>query len=315
MGVTAASTPWAHDAVADRDARRGLVLGLIGVGIFSLSVPMTRLATGSPADPQLTGTFVAFGRAVVAGLLSVAYLVATRAAVPSRADRTPLALVAGGVVIGFPLGMSVAMRHVESVHASAILGALPLGTAVIGAWVNRQRPPGAFWAVAALGSFLVMALPFVKAGASMSGIGAADALLVAAALCASTGYVFGARLARSIPAEAVICWACAVSLPVTVPLAILTWPDGPISTGAWMGFLYLSVMSMWVGFFFWYRGLALGGTVRVSQAQLVQPILGMALSVPLLGEVLDATTAAFGVAIVGTVFLGRRLAAQSRPYR
>jgi drug/metabolite transporter (DMT)-like permease len=176
--------------------------------------------------------------------------------------------------------------------------------------VNRQRPPAVFWAVAVAGSFLVMAFPFIKAGTSLSGVGLADALLIGAALCASTGYVYGARLARTIPAEAVICWACAGSLPLTVPLAILTWPDGPVSAVAWIGFIYLSVMSMWVGFFFWYRGLAAGGTVRVSQTQLLQPILGMAFSVPLLGETLDLVTGAFGLAIVGTVFLGRRLAAQ-----
>ena len=308
MTATAVTATFPRNAIAAPDARRGLILGAIGVLIFALSAPMTRLATGSPTDPQLPGAFVAFGRAVVAGLLSIAYLVGTRAPFPAKADRTSLAVVAGGVVIGFPLGMSVAMRYVESVHGSAILGALPLGTAVIGAWVNRQRPPAAFWAVAATGSLLVMAFPFVKAGASLSGISGADVLLFAATICASTGYVFGARLARTMSAEHVICWACTLSLPITIPLAALTWPDAPASTTAWLGFLYVSLGSMWVGFFFWYRGLALGGTVRVGQVQLAQPILGMVFSVPLLGETLDLVTATFGLAIVGTVFASRRLA-------
>lgn len=308
MTATAATATFPRDAIAAPDARRGLILGAIGVAIFSLTPPMTRLATGSAADPQLPGAFVAFGRAVVAGILSIAYLIATRGRLPSRADRASLAFVAGGVVIGFPLGMSVAMRYVESVHGSAMLGALPLGTAVIGALVDRQRQPTAFWAVAVLGSALVMALPFVKAGASLTSVNAADGLLVAAAVCASTGYVHGARLARTMSAEQVICWACAVSLPITVPLALLTWPDGPASLTAWLGFAWVSVGGMWVGFFFWYRGLALGGTVRVGQVQLAQPILGMLFSVPLLGETLDLVTATFGLAIVGTVFASRRLA-------
>lgn len=308
MTATAATATFPRDAIAAPDSRRGLVLGAIGVLIFALSAPMTRLATGSPTDPQLPGAFVAFGRAVVAGILSIAYLVVTRAPLPATADRTSLAVVAGGVVIGFPLGMSIAMRYVESVHGSAILGALPLGTAVIGAWVNRQRPPAVFWAVAATGSLLVMAFPFVKAGASLSGISGADLLLCAATLCASTGYVYGARLARTMTAEQVICWACAASLPITIPLATLTWPDAPASIAAWLGFLYVSLGSMWIGFFFWYRGLALGGTVRVGQVQLAQPILGMLFSVPLLGETLDLVTATFGLAIVGTVFASRRLA-------
>jgi drug/metabolite transporter (DMT)-like permease len=310
VAATAAPMPDIADAIAAPDARRGLILGLIGVVIFAFSAPMTRLATGSVADPQLPGAFVAFGRAVVAGFLSVAYLVVSRAPWPTRPERTSLAIVAAGVVIGFPLGMSVAMRYVESVHGSAILGALPLATAAIGARVNRQRPLLAFWAVAAAGTLLVATFPFIKAGASLDGVNAADLLLLGATVCASTGYVFGARLARSMSAEHVICWACAASLPVTIPLALLTWPDAPASSSAWLAFLYVSVGSMWAGFFFWYRGLALGGTVRVSQVQLVQPILGMAFSVPLLGETLDAVTAVFGIAIVATVFVGRRLASR-----
>ncbi|NDF10200.1 MAG: DMT family transporter, partial [Proteobacteria bacterium] len=258
--------------------------------------------------PQLSGVFVAFGRAVVAGALSIVYLAVTRAPRPARADRVPLAFIAGGVVIGFPLCMSVAMRYVESVHGSAILGFLPLATAVIGAWVNRQRPPAIFWGVAALGSALVMAFPFVKTGATLGGFNPADLLLFLSTFCAATGYVYGARLARTMTAEQVICWGCVVSLPVTLPIAIWSWPTTDASTAAWLGFLYVSVGSMWAGFFFWYRGLALGGTVRISQVQLVQPILGMIFSVPLLGETLDAVTITFGLAIVATVFLGRRLA-------
>lgn len=311
LGTTAVPTAPkdpAFASVAAPDIRRGFIIGFIGVVIFALSLPMTRLATGSTDAPQLSGVFVAFGRAVVAGALSIIYLAVTRAPRPARADRVPLAFIAGGVVIGFPLCMSVAMRYVESVHGSAILGFLPLATAAIGAWVNRQRPPGIFWAVAALGSALVMAFPFVKTGATLGGFNPADLLLFLSTFCAATGYVYGARLARTMSAEQVICWGCVVSLPVTLPIAIWSWPTTDASTAAWLGFLYVSVGSMWAGFFFWYRGLALGGTVRISQVQLVQPILGMIFSVPLLGETLDAVTITFGLAIVATVFLGRRLA-------
>ena len=309
--TAAVTTPVPVDAIAAPDARRGIILGTIGVIIFGFSVPMTRLATGTPGDPQLPGTFIAFGRAVIAGLLSVAYLVATRAPWPERTNRIALTAVAGGVVLGFPLGMSVAMRYVDAVHGSAILGALPLGTAVIGAWVNHQRPPAAFWAVAVIGSLLVIAFPFVKAGASITGMNSADVLLIGAAICASTGYVFGARVARTMTAEQVICWGCALALPVTLPLSYATWPEAPASVAAWMAFAFLGIGSMWIGFFFWYRGLAIGGTVRVSQVQLVQPMLGMVFSVPLLGETLDLITVAFGLAIVGTVFVGRRVATRT----
>ncbi|MES2956476.1 MAG: DMT family transporter, partial [Pseudomonadota bacterium] len=135
----------------------------------------------------------------------------------------------------------------------------------------------------------------------------ADGLLLAAMVCAAVGYGYGARLSQHMQAEHVICWALLISLPVTLPLALLSWPDTAIRPSAWAGFAYLGVFSMWLGFFAWYRGLALGGTVRVSQVQLVQPFLSMLFAVPLLGESLDAVTVGFGLAVIATVFIGKQM--------
>ncbi len=146
------------------DEIRGLWLGLLGVTIFALTLPMTRLAVGTPEAPQMSGAFIALGRAVVAALLSVAFLAATRAPWPSRTDWVPLAVTSAGVVFGFPLFTSVAMRHVEAVHASVSVGVLPLATAAVGAGLHRQRPSAGFWACAALGSGLVVAFALHRAG-------------------------------------------------------------------------------------------------------------------------------------------------------
>ncbi|MBU6289642.1 MAG: DMT family transporter [Chloroflexi bacterium] len=292
------------------DPARGLLLGVVAVAIFALGVPMTRLATGSVDAPQLAGAFVAFGRAVVAGVLSVTYLVVTQAPRPTRADRLPLAIVAGGSVIVFPLAMSVALRYVESTRVSAMLGFAPLATAMVAARVNRQPQPAGFWAMAVLGSLLVVAYPFAKSGSGFDGPGVADAILLGAVIVASFATVFGARLARTMPAELVASWSVALALPATIPLAILTWPDGPVTAAAWAGVLYVGIGTMWAGAFLWYRALAIGGTVRVSQLILVQPILGMLFAVPVLGEAVDPVTAVFGVAIIATVFAGRRFASR-----
>ena len=293
------------------DRLRGVVLGMTAVAIFALGVPMTRLATGTVGAPQLAGAFVAFGRAVVAGALSVTYLVATRAPRPTRADRFPLAVVSLGSVIVFPLAMSVALRYVESTHVSAMLGFAPLATAVVAARVNRQSQPGGFWAMAVLGSFLVVAYPFAKAGASgVDGFSVADVILLAAVVVAAFATVYGARLARTMPSQLVASWSVASALPATVPLAILTWPDATVTAAAWTGLVYVGVGTMWAGALLWYRALALGGTVRVSQLILVQPILGMLFAVPVLGEAVDLVTAIFGVAIIGTVVAGRRFASR-----
>ncbi len=289
--------------------RQGLWLGLLGIVIFSVTLPMTRLAVGTPEAPQMSGVFIAVGRAVVAALLSAVFLLATRAPLPRRSDWGPLALIAGGVVFGFPLFTSIAMRHVEAMHASVIVGVLPLATAMVGALLHRQRPSPGFWACAVLGSALVVAFAVLRSGHGTAGlsINLADTLLLAAMVCAAVGYGYGGRLSQHMQAEHVICWALVLALPLTLPLALLTWPGTQVSAAAWGGFAYLAVFSMWLGFFAWYRGLALGGTVRVSQVQLVQPFLSMLFAVPLLGERLDAVTVGFSLAVITTVFIGKKM--------
>jgi drug/metabolite transporter (DMT)-like permease len=288
--------------------RQGLWLGALGVVIFALTLPMTRLAVGTPEAPQMSGVFLALGRAVVAAVLSAGFLLATRAPWPKRADWLPLAVVALGVVLGFPLFSSLAMRQVEAVHASVIVGVLPLATALVGAWLHRQRPSRGFWLCAGLGTALVVAFAVLRSGRAGLTLAPADALLLLAMACAAVGYGVGAQLAQRMRAEYVICWALLFSLPLNLPLALMEWPQLAIKTEAWLAFAYVGVFSMWLGFFAWYRGLALGGTVRVSQLQLLQPFLSMLFAVPLLGESLDALTAGFGLAVIAVVFIGRKMA-------
>lgn len=298
---------------SQHDIRRGLWLGALGVVIFALTLPMTRLAVGTPDAPQLSGVFLATGRAVVAAALSALYLLAVRAPWPKREHWLPLGVVALGVVLGFPLCTSIAMRHVEAVHASVILGILPLATAVVGAWLHRQRPSRGFWACAALGSALVVAFAVLRSGHAGLRVSAADALLLLAMACAAVGYGFGAKLSQRMPPAQVICWALLIALPFNLPLAFLSRPLVAINAISWSAFVYLGVFSMWLGVFAWYRGLALGGTVRISQVQLLQPFLSMLFAVPLLGEHLDALTLGFGLAVIAVVFLGRRQAVHRSP--
>ena len=144
-------------------------------------------------------------------------------------------------------------------------------------------------------------------------IQSADLLLLAAMLCAAVGYGYGARLSQQMRAEHVICWALVLALPLTLPLSAISWPAAVLKASAWWGFAYLAVFSMWIGFFAWYRGLALGGTVRVSQVQLVQPFLSMLFAVPLLGERLDAVTVGFSLAVIATVFVGKKMPVNAAP--
>ena len=283
---------------------RGLWLGFLGVVIFSITPAMTRLAVGSAADPQLPAAFVTAGRAGAAALLSAVYLLVVRAKAPRARQIPAFVLCALGTVVGFPQFLALALQKVDAMHASVITGVLPLATAVVAALVFRQRPSAGFWACAVLGCLLVLAFAVLRGGGA---IGLADAYLFGAMASAAVGYVAGARLSQDMPAEQVICWVLVGSAPLTLPATFMLWPQRAADLPAWLGFAYVTVFSMWLGFFAWYRGLALGGAVRVSQVQLLQPFLGILFAVPILGERLDAVTVMFTAAVVGVVFAGRRM--------
>ena len=291
-----------------RNQTRGLWLGLLGVVIFAMTLPMTRLAVGAASDPQLPPAFVTAGRAAFAGLLSVLYLWATGAPRVQRRHLPALAASALGTVVGFPLFLSLALRQVDAMHAAVVTGLMPLATAVAAAIWFRQRPSNGFWACALLGCAMVLAFAAHQGSGRLS---AADGLLLLSVLSAALGYVAGARVAAELPAEQVICWVLVISLPFTLPATLATWPDAPARATAWGGFAYVTLFSMWLGFFAWYRGLALGGTVRVSQVQLVQPFLALLFAVPVLGEKLEATTVLFSLAVIAVVFVGKKMPAST----
>ena len=279
----------------------GFLLGALGVLSFSLTLPATRVAVA-----DLDGTVVGLGRALVAAALAALTLAWTRQAWPSRRHLPGLALAAGGVVIGFPLLSAWAVERVESAHAAVLTGLLPIGTAVGAVLLAGERPSRAFWGVSLLGLAAVLGF-----AASMGG-GApqlADLLLLGAVAAAGLGYAAGARLARELGGWQVICWALLLSAPfIAVPVGLKVAALGiQASPRAWLGFLYVSVVSMYLGFFAWYRGLALGGIARVGQLQLAQPVLTLAWSALLLGEQVDPLTVLAALAVIATVALGRRV--------
>jgi drug/metabolite transporter (DMT)-like permease len=294
---------------------RGLWLGLVGVFIFALTLPMTRLATGTADAPQLSPWFVTWSRAALAGGLSLVYLLAVRAPWPKPEQRSPLLLSLAGNVVGYPLLLGWALRHVTASHVAVITALLPLATAAAAAWLMHQRARLGFWLFAALGSALVAVYSLLRAAQMGHGFGLtwADTLLLGAVVAASLGYVAGAKVTPSLGAEKVISWVCVMALPITMPGAWLTWPTQTIATASWLALLYVGVFSMWAGFFAWFRGLSLGGPLRVSQVQLLQPFISILAAVPLLRESLDAMTLGFALLVVLTVFMGRRMANAPAP--
>ena len=272
----------------------GWLSGLIGVVIFSGSLPATRVAV-TGFDP----VFLTVARATIAGLLALALLFLFKQKRPVRDDLTSLFIVSFGVVVGFPLLTALALRHVTSAHSIVFVGLLPLATAIFAVLRGGERPRPVFWLFSCLGSALVAGYSLWNSlAAGIGGSIAGDLLMLGAIIVCGLGYAEGAALSRKLGGWQVISWALVLSLPVMLPLSFFTGPEtlAGIDPQAWGGLAYVSLFSMLIGFIFWYRGLALGGIAAVGQLQLLQPFFGLVLAATLLHE--EVSPAMVGITLV-----------------
>jgi drug/metabolite transporter (DMT)-like permease len=281
----------------------GWSMGLLGVLAFSLTLPMTRFAVA-----QIDPWFLAFGRMSIAGILAAAWLAATRAPRPSRGDLALLAWSALGIVIGFPLLSSLAMRHIPANHGAIITGLLPFATALLAALAFGERQSRRFWICAAIGSALVVgfALRGDRAGVA-SPVSSGNLAMLAAVAAGAVGYVAGARLTVRLGGVAAILWALVFALPLTAPVTLVLASTEPPQAGAaaWGAFAYVTLVSQVLGFFAWYNGLALGGIGRVGQVQLLQAFFTIGFAALLFGEQVSAVTWLVAAGVVATIVAGR----------
>jgi drug/metabolite transporter (DMT)-like permease len=272
-----------------------LFLGFLGVLGFSGSLPATRVAV-----EELDASFVGLGRAVVAAALGGVLLLVLRQPRPKRAQLGGLALVALGVVIGFPVFTAFALRELSSAHGAVIVGLLPAATAAMAVIRGGERPSRGFWLASGLGLVAVLAFAATQ-GAGLPT--AADGLVLVAVAFGALGYAEGGALSRELGGWQTICWALLLSMPLVFPLAAAAAATGDLSggAGAWAGFAYVSLVSMFLGFFAWYAGLARGGVAKIGQVQLAQPVLTLAVAAVLLGERVDPATIAAALLVLASV--------------
>ncbi|NIF23696.1 DMT family transporter [Candidatus Pantoea multigeneris] len=281
----------------------GWLSGFAGVVIFAGSLPATRVAVA-----ELNPLFLTGGRATVAAVLGLLLLRLLRQSRPKKHDIGKLLITAAGVVVGFPLLTALALQHVTSAHSIVFVGLLPLCTALFAVLRGGERPRPIFWLFSLSGALFVGGFAlFNGSEGSLTG----DSLMVAAVILCGMGYAEGATLSRRLGGWQVICWALILSLPVMLPLTLLTLPNDitQVSGTAWGGFVYVSVFSMLVGFIFWYHGLAQQGIAAVGQLQLLQPFIGMALAALLLHESVTWPMLLVTCAAVACVFGARKYAA------
>ena len=281
----------------------GLLLGSLGILGFSFSLPATRLAVAD-LDPWL----VAFGRAAVAGLLAAVLLGVTRAPSPTREQARRLSVVAVGVIVGFPLFTSLALDVLPSARGAVVIAVLPAATEVFAVLRAGERPSRGFWA--ASGAGLAAVLGFVAFGGAGLGGGpqVGDAYLLAGVALCALGYAEGGALSRELGGARTICWALVLSLPLTMAVSalVLATEGSAAGTTAWLGFAYVSVISMFLGFFAWYAGLALGGVARIGQVQLAQPVLTLVWAAALLGEAVGPATIVTSLLVLACVAATQR---------
>lgn len=284
----------------------GMLFGGLGVLAFSLTMPATRAAA-----PELGGVFVGLGRSVVAALLAGVVLFRLREPLPARRHWHGLFLVALGAIVGFPLLCGLAMQSLPAAHGAVASGLLPAATAVMGVLRAGERPSKLFWLGCLVGVVAVLAFAATE-GAGLPQTG--DLLLLVAVGFGALGYAEGGRLAREMSGWRVICWALVLVAPLLIVPTLLVVAKHGISASprAWIGFGYVAVVSAFLGFFAWYRGLAAGGVARVGQIQLVQPVLTLGWSALLIGEPLRLPSVLASLTLIGVAVCTQRLRTPGR---
>lgn len=280
--------------------QQGLLYGFLGVLAFSLTLPATRIAVGS-FDPMLVGIV----RPAIASLIAAVVLLATRQKLPDRKHLPGLFMVASGIGIGFPILAAWAMKYIPSSHGAVMLGVLPMATAIAATWRAGERPSWGFWLAGIIGSATIVGFALYR-GAGHFQIG--DILLFAALIFGALGYAEGGRLSRELGGWQVISWALVLSAPFTLVPALFIVQQHALSAppAAWISLGYVTVISQFLGFFPWYRGMVLAGVARVGQIQLLQPFITLLASVVLLGEQITMLTIVAALIVSGAVWFGRK---------
>jgi drug/metabolite transporter (DMT)-like permease len=277
----------------------GLLAGSLGVLCFSGTFPATRLAA-----PVFGAGAVTFARIVIAAVLGLLALLLTRQLrFPGRQHLAGIVVTGLGLAVGFPLFLALAVEHVPASHAAVVVGLTPAGTALVAVLRTAERPAPLFWVGCALGLAAVVFFTVSQGGGRLE---LADVWLFAAVLSSSIGYVEGGRVSREVGSTPLLCWAMLVLAPfaaVGLVVSLALHPIGNVPLGAWAGFWYVGIVSMFVGAVVWYRGLARGGTARIGQLNLVQPLLALAWSALLLHEQITWTVGATAAVVVLSVAL------------
>jgi drug/metabolite transporter (DMT)-like permease len=276
----------------------------LGVLLFSFSVPMTKVAVGG-----FSPFFTAMGRAVIAGALASVLLAIRHVPFPDRQYVRPLLFTMFGAVFGWPILIALALERTTSAHVAVIAAFMPLTTALFAVLRTHEKVAPSFWWAAITGTAALVIFALSRGGAQ-GGELTADLMTIGAVFASSLCYVEGAAVSRVMPGWQVISWVVVLALPITIPASIWIWHSTSASydtsTLQWWALIGLGVSSMYLGFFAWYRGLALAGTAYGGQVQQIQPLLTLLWSALLLGEIVTPATIGAALVVIACVVWAQR---------
>lgn len=279
---------------------KGMLIGFVGIAIFSLTLPFTQMAVN-----EMSPFFLAFGRASIAGICALILLIFNKSKFPNRVQIKKLIIIVVGVVYGFPIFTSIAMTTLPSSHSGIVLGILPLAMSLFAAIKYKEKPSLSFWLTSIFGTFMVISYTFMDNDGSLM---IEDLWLLFAILFAAIGYSEGGILSKEMGSIAVISWALVISLPLNLFASYVFYETSyaTISFQAFMSLMYVGLFSMFIGFFFWYKGIAIGGISRVGQVQLIQPFLTIIGAYFLTNEKITFLNILFALIVLIVIIIGRR---------
>ncbi|MDB0048438.1 DMT family transporter [Pseudomonadota bacterium] len=279
---------------------KGMLIGFVGISIFSLTLPFTQMAVN-----EMSPFFVAFARASIAGICALILLIFTKSKFPNKIQIRRLIIIVIGVIYGFPIFTSIAMKTLPSSHSGIVLGILPLAMSLFAAIKYKEKPSSSFWMISIFGTFIVISYTFIDNNGSLM---IEDLWLLFAILFAAIGYSEGGTLAKEMGSIGVISWALVISLPINLFASYLFYEINytSISFQAIISLTYVGLFSMFIGFFFWYKGIAIGGISRVGQVQLIQPFLTIVGAYFLTNEKITTLNILFAFMVLIVIIIGRK---------
>ena len=279
---------------------KGMLIGFVGISIFSLTLPFTQMAVN-----EMSPFFVAFARASIAGICALILLIFTKSKFPNKIQIRRLIIIVIGVIYGFPIFTSIAMKTLPSSHSGIVLGILPLAMSLFAAIKYKEKPSSSFWMISIFGTFIVISYTFIDNNGSLM---IEDLWLLFAILFAAIGYSEGGTLAKEMGSIGVISWALVISLPINLFASYLFYEThySSISFQAIISLTYVGLFSMFIGFFFWYKGIAIGGISRVGQVQLIQPFLTIVGAYFLTNEKITTLNILFAFMVLIVIIIGRK---------